>query len=137
MSTRPQRPRRSAMYVPAINARAVEKSRTLDMDSVIYDLEDAVAPDMKATARAQLVAAFDAGGFGHRETVIRINAADTAVADYLNVTTVAEPVPAPVKSAALLLVGTLYEQRESQGDRQFYKNPTFENLLNPYRVMVA
>ncbi|HOA94607.1 MAG TPA: CoA ester lyase [Quisquiliibacterium sp.] len=81
MSTRPQRPRRSAMYVPAINARAVEKSRTLDMDSVIYDLEDAVAPDMKATARAQLVAAFDAGGFGHRETVIRINAADTA--DYL------------------------------------------------------
>ena len=36
--------------------------------------------------------------------------------------------------AALLLVGALYEQRESQGDRQFYKNPTFENLLNPYRV---
>ena len=60
--------------------------------------------------------------------------ASTAVADYLNVTTVAEPVTAPVKSAALLLAGTLYEQRESQGDRPYNKNPTFEALLNPYRV---
>ena len=65
------------MYVPAINPRAVEKSRSLDMDSVIFDLEDAVAPEMKAKARAQLVEAFAAGGFGHRETVIRINAADS------------------------------------------------------------
>ena len=63
-----------------------------------------------------------------------IATATTAVADYLNVTTVDSTAAAPVKSAALLLVGTLYEQRESQGDRQFYKNPTFENLLNPYRA---
>ena len=63
-----------------------------------------------------------------------IATATAAVADYLNVTTVDSTAAAPVKSAALLLVGTLYEQRESQGDRQFYKNPTFENLLNPYRV---
>ena len=63
-----------------------------------------------------------------------IATATTAVADYLNVTTVDSTAAAPVKSAALLLVGALYEQRESQGDRQFYKNPTFENLLNPYRV---
>ena len=63
-----------------------------------------------------------------------IATATTAVADYLNVTSVDSTAAAPVKSAALLLVGTLYEQRESQGDRQFYKNPTFENLLNPYRV---
>ena len=63
-----------------------------------------------------------------------IATATTAVADYLNVTTVDSTAAAPVKSAALLLVGSLYEQRESQGDRQFYKNPTFENLLNPYRV---
>ena len=63
-----------------------------------------------------------------------IATATTAVADYLNVTAVDSTAAAPVKSAALLLVGTLYEQRESQGDRQFYKNPTFENLLNPYRV---
>ena len=63
-----------------------------------------------------------------------IATATTAVADYLNVTTVDSTAAAPVKSAALLLVGALYEQRESQGDRQFYKNPTFENLLNPYRA---
>ena len=63
-----------------------------------------------------------------------IATATTAVADYLNVTTVDSTAAAPVKSAALLLVGALYEQRESQADRQFYKNPTFENLLNPYRV---
>ena len=63
-----------------------------------------------------------------------IATATTAVADYLNVTSVDDTAAAPVKSAALLLVGTLYEQRESQGDRQFYKNPTFENLLTPYRV---
>ena len=64
-----------------------------------------------------------------------IDAATASVGDYINAT---EPLddtaPAPVKAAALLLVGALYEQRESQGDRQFYKNPTFENLLNPYRV---
>ena len=63
-----------------------------------------------------------------------IATATTAVADYLNVTTVDSTAAAPVKSAALLLVGTLYENRESQGDRQFYKNPAFEALLNPYRV---
>ena len=63
-----------------------------------------------------------------------IATATTAVADYMNVTTVAEPVPAPVKSAALLLVGSLYEQRESQGDRPYNKNPAFEMLLAPYRV---
>lgn len=72
-----RKPRRSAMYVPAINQRAVEKSRSLDMDSVIFDLEDAVAPQEKAQARDRLVAAFAEGGFGHRETVIRINAVDS------------------------------------------------------------
>ena len=63
-----------------------------------------------------------------------ITASTTAVADYMNVTSVDDTAPAPVKSAALLLVGTLYEHRESQGERQFYKNPAFEALLNPYRV---
>ena len=63
-----------------------------------------------------------------------IATATTAVADYLNVTTVDSTAAAPVKSAALLLVGSLYEQRESQGDRPYNKNPAFEALLNPYRV---
>ena len=63
-----------------------------------------------------------------------IATATTAVADYLNVTTVDSTAAAPVKSAALLLVGTLYEHRESVSDRPFSKNPAFEALLNPYRV---
>ena len=62
--------------------------------------------------------------------------ATAACADYLNMDAadLAVAVPAPVKSAALLLVGALYEQRESQGERPYNKNPTFESLLNPYRV---
>lgn len=63
-----------------------------------------------------------------------IATATAAVADYMNVTSVDSTAAAPVKSAALLLVGDLYANREAQGDRQFYKNPTFENLLNPYRA---
>ena len=72
------RPRRTVLYLPGANARALEKSRTLDADSLILDLEDAVAPDAKATAREQVAAAVDAGGFGHREVLVRVNAADTA-----------------------------------------------------------
>src|SRR3982751_2793762 len=71
------RPRRSALYMPASNARAIEKARSLACDVVILDLEDAVAPDMKDAARAQAVEAVRAGGFGQREIVIRINALDT------------------------------------------------------------
>ena len=71
------RPRRSALYLPASNPRAVEKSRALACDVVILDLEDAVAPDAKLDARAGAVAAVDAGGFGHRECVIRANGLDT------------------------------------------------------------
>jgi citrate lyase subunit beta / citryl-CoA lyase len=71
------RPRRSALYMPGSNVRAMEKAKTLGSDVVIFDLEDAVAPDAKATARAQVVAAVKGGGFGHRELVIRINGLDS------------------------------------------------------------
>lgn len=67
------RPRRSALYMPASNARAVEKARSLPADVVILDLEDAVLPDAKDTARADAAAAVNAGGFGRREVVIRVN----------------------------------------------------------------
>ncbi|MBL8554441.1 MAG: CoA ester lyase [Phenylobacterium sp.] len=70
-------PRRSALYLPASNARAIEKARTLPCDVVILDLEDAVAPDAKAEARAGAVAAVRAGGFGGRELVVRVNGLDT------------------------------------------------------------
>jgi citrate lyase subunit beta/citryl-CoA lyase len=72
------RPRRSVLYMPGSNARAIEKARTLPVDGVILDLEDAVAPDAKAQARAQVAAAVKAGGFGGREVFIRINGIDTA-----------------------------------------------------------
>jgi citrate lyase subunit beta/citryl-CoA lyase len=71
------RPRRSVLFMPGSNARALEKARTLPADAIVIDLEDAVAPDAKAGARAQAVAAIKAGGFGLREVVLRANAPDT------------------------------------------------------------
>jgi citrate lyase subunit beta / citryl-CoA lyase len=71
------RPRRSALYIPAANARALDKARTLECDVLIFDLEDAVAPAAKAQARAQAAAAITAGGYGHRELVLRVNGLDT------------------------------------------------------------
>ena len=71
------RRRRTVLYMPASNARAIAKARTLDCDVVILDLEDAVAPDEKARARQQVVDEVRAGGFGTRELVVRINALDT------------------------------------------------------------
>lgn len=71
------RPRRSALFMPASNARAIEKARTLDCDVVILDLEDAVSPDAKEAARDMAVRAANDGGFGERELVLRINALDT------------------------------------------------------------
>jgi citrate lyase subunit beta/citryl-CoA lyase len=71
------RPRRSVLYMPGSNARAIEKARTLPADAVILDLEDSVAPDAKGAARDQVMAAVTAHGFGLREVVVRINGIDT------------------------------------------------------------
>jgi len=70
-------PRRSVLYMPGSNARALEKARSLPADSLILDLEDAVAPEQKAAARSQVLAALAAGGYGHRECVVRINGLDS------------------------------------------------------------
>lgn len=72
------RPRRSVLYMPASNARALEKAKSLAADGIIIDLEDAVAPDGKDTARRQAVSAVKTGGYGRREVVIRVNALATA-----------------------------------------------------------
>ncbi len=72
------RPRRSVLYMPGSNARAMEKARTLPADAVILDLEDAVAPDAKAQARDLITQALKQGGFGRREVLVRINGLDTA-----------------------------------------------------------
>jgi citrate lyase subunit beta/citryl-CoA lyase len=71
------RPRRSVLYMPGSNARALEKAKTLAADGVILDLEDSVAPDAKETARKQVADAVKAGGFGAREVFIRVNGIDT------------------------------------------------------------
>lgn len=72
------RPRRSVLYMPGSNARAMEKARNLPADALILDLEDAVAPDAKEMARSQVAATVKAKGFGKREVAIRINALSTA-----------------------------------------------------------
>jgi citrate lyase subunit beta / citryl-CoA lyase len=72
------RPRRSVLYMPGSNARAIEKARTLPADAIILDLEDSVAPDAKVAARQQVMDAVTAGGFAPREVIVRINGLDTA-----------------------------------------------------------
>ncbi len=71
------RPRRSVLYMPGANERALEKAKTLPADCLILDLEDAVAPEAKVEARERVCAAVKAGGYGPRELVIRINGRDT------------------------------------------------------------
>lgn len=67
------KPRRSVLYMPGSNARVLEKAKTIPADSLILDLEDAVAPDQKHDARAQVAEAVRAGGYGTRELIIRVN----------------------------------------------------------------
>lgn len=73
----PTTPRRSVLYMPGANTRAMEKAREIDCDGIIFDLEDAVAPEAKAGARGMIEAAVRAGGYGHRELVVRVNGPGT------------------------------------------------------------
>lgn len=105
--------RRSVLYVSGANARALEKARTLPADCLLFDLEDAVAPEQKTLAREQLVAALKAGGYGARERIVRINSIDSewALADLAAICAVAPDAiclpkvdsPADVQRAATLL----------------------------------
>ncbi|MEP0202507.1 MAG: CoA ester lyase [Halioglobus sp.] len=72
------RPRRSCLYMPGANTRALEKARTLPADVLILDLEDAVAPDAKDAARATIASVLQEGAYGDREVIVRANARDTA-----------------------------------------------------------
>ncbi|MFT4519992.1 MAG: citrate lyase subunit beta/citryl-CoA lyase [Halioglobus sp.] len=71
------RPRRSLLYMPGSNPRALDKARSLPADGLILDMEDSVAPDAKQAARDQIGAALAEGGYGHRELMVRINALST------------------------------------------------------------
>jgi citrate lyase subunit beta / citryl-CoA lyase len=104
------RARRSVLYMPGSNARALDKAKTLPADGVILDLEDSVAPDAKAAARQQVVDAVKVGGFGAREVFIRINGVDTPWhADDLSAAAQAAPdvilVPKISNSDTLELIG--------------------------------
>ncbi len=72
------RPRRSVLYMPGANERALEKAKGLPADAIIFDLEDAVAPDAKAEARDRVCAAVGSGEYGSRELTIRVNGLDTS-----------------------------------------------------------
>ena len=74
MSTRPFR---SALYIPGSKPRALEKARSLAVDAILFDLEDAVAPDEKSAARQTLADELEAGGYGDRVRIVRINGLDT------------------------------------------------------------
>jgi citrate lyase subunit beta/citryl-CoA lyase len=104
------RPRRSVLYMPGSNARALEKAKMLAADGIILDLEDSVAPEAKEAARKQVVDAVKAGGFGAREVFIRINGVDTPWhADDLSVAAHAAPdailVPKVSNPETLELIG--------------------------------
>ncbi|MFN0194590.1 MAG: HpcH/HpaI aldolase/citrate lyase family protein [Aestuariivirga sp.] len=86
------RPRRSVLYMPGNNDRALEKAKSLDVDALILDLEDSVAPEQKGEAREKLKTVVSQRGFGRREVAIRVNALDTAWAeDDLRMAAAAKP----------------------------------------------
>jgi citrate lyase subunit beta/citryl-CoA lyase len=117
------RPRRSVLYMPGSNARAIEKAKTLAADGVILDLEDSVAPDAKEAARQQVVDAVRAGGFGRREVFIRVNGVDTpwhaddlaaaahAAPDVILVPKVSSPDTLEMIGRRLLDMGTAHKTR--------------------------
>ena len=109
------RPRRSALYLPASNAKAVDKARTLAADVVILDLEDSVAPNAKDAARDGALAALAAGGFGGREVVLRANGLDTpwGAADFA---AAAEARPDAVLIPKISAVEDLASARAAVGD---------------------
>ncbi len=77
MSDQQYRPRRSCLYMPASNDRALEKAKSLAADTIIFDLEDAVAPDSKEEAREKACAAIQSGDYGERELAVRVNSVET------------------------------------------------------------
>src|SRR5262249_58126806 len=123
------RPRRSVLYMPGLNARAIAKARTLPVDCVVLDLEDSVAPEAKPEARDRVAEALQAGGFGPREVVVRINGLETGWwLDDVNAV-------APGKPDALLLPKVSNpDQLEHLADRLVDMSP---DPGNPARALFA
>lgn len=111
--------RRSVLYVSGANARALEKARTLPADCLLFDLEDAVAPEQKGLARDQLVAALRAGGYEPRERIVRVNGVGTEwMANDLAAIVAAAPdaicLPKVESPADVLRVAALLDEYGSQ-----------------------
>ena len=137
------RPRRSVLYMPGSNARALEKAKTLPADCLILDLEDAVAPDAKTTARQQVADAVTAGSFGSREVIVRINGLDsTWGADDLAAAVAARPdailVPKVSSAAQLGAIGKhLTELGADQKIRVWAMMETPLAMLNAATIAAA
>jgi citrate lyase subunit beta/citryl-CoA lyase len=137
------RPRRSVLYMPGSNARALEKAKTLPADCLILDLEDAVAPDAKTTARQQVADAVAAGSFGSREVIVRINGLDTTWgADDLAAAVAARPdailVPKVSSAAQLGAIGKhLTELGADQKIRVWAMMETPLAMLNAATIAAA
>ena len=111
-------PRRSVLYMPGANTRALEKARGLDADVLILDLEDAVAPSQKAVAREQVLAAINEGGYGYRELVVRVNGFDTPwgrddIAAFAQAPIAALCLPKVESAAEVRAVAQLLKQHEA------------------------
>jgi citrate lyase subunit beta / citryl-CoA lyase len=137
------RPRRSALYMPGSNARALEKAKALPADCLILDLEDAVAPDAKAIARQQVADAVAARGFGSREVIMRINGLDTQWgADDLAAAVKARPdailVPKVSSAAQLAAIGRhLTDLHADQAIRVWAMMETPLAMLNAGAIAAA
>lgn len=111
-------PRRSVLYMPGANTRALEKAKGLDADVLILDLEDAVAPSQKTLAREQVLAAINAGGYGYRELVVRVNGFDTLwgrddIAAFAQAPVAALCLPKVESAAEVRAVAQLLKQHEA------------------------
>jgi citrate lyase subunit beta/citryl-CoA lyase len=129
------RPRRSVLYMPGSNARAMQKARTLAADSVIFDLEDAVAPASKADARDLVAAAVAEGGYGHREVLIRVNAADTPWHEQdmaMVAASSADAAVLPKVESALAVANAASQLRASNGAR-----PLWAMIETPLGVLAS
>ena len=128
------RPRRSVLYMPGANARAMEKAKGLDCDTIIFDLEDAVSPDAKETARQQVQQAITSGGYGHRELLVRGNGLDTPWGADDIAAFASKPIAAMLfpKIESLLQVEAIIELLDQRGGPQL---PVWLMVETPAGVM--
>lgn len=123
------RPLRTVLYMPGSNARAMDKARTLDCDGVILDLEDAVAPEAKDEARTLIAEALNAGGYGHRFMILRVNAADTQWHE-------ADMALAAGLNADAVLIPKINDAQDVQAARAKLPNATLWAMMETPRAML-